>query len=148
MKMSNKNVNRSRPVGHPCSHKIKIFFFLNSYFTLSVVHKTLSLVQRWFVLNRLNQNETKTREITFSLLTNVPMSGVAVELLGFFLEGMLRQAYFASITLFWPLALDCWMLRGLLCTKRRAIRVVSSSKNLEHYNIDISMYSMPNCNER
>lgn len=66
------------------------FSFFFSDFTSSVVHKTLSSVQRWFVLNRLAQNETKTREIT-----NVPMSGVAVELLGFFLDGILRQAYFA-----------------------------------------------------
>lgn len=95
METSNKNFNRSRPVGHPCSHNIKIFFFLNRDFASSVVHKTLSLFQRWFVLNRLAQNETKTREITFSLLTNLPMSGVAVKLLGFFLNGILRQAYFA-----------------------------------------------------
>lgn len=83
-------------MGHPCSHNIKIFFFLNSDFASSVVHKTFIIgPERWFVLNRLAQNETKTREITFSLLTNLPMSGVAVKLLGFFLNGILRQAYFA-----------------------------------------------------
>jgi len=52
----------------------------------SVAHETLTTAKQWFILNRLALNESKTKEITFSLSKTPVNNSDSVSLLGFVLD--------------------------------------------------------------